>query len=219
MSEFSVLLKKRRSANKFVPSVPISTADIEDIMSLVKFAPSAFNLQHAHYVVVTDPETKERVYEAAQRQYKVKTASAVIIVLGDLEAYKNAGRINEGLLHLGVMDQREYDHTVSSVHSFYEAGGEPFKRDEAIRNASLSAMLFMLAAKDKGWDTCPMIGFDPEAVREILQIPDRYVPAMMITIGKEDTSSQRVRGYRKPVGEFVSYNTFRSESKTGGTSK
>lgn len=91
-------------------------------MSLVKFAPSAFNLQHAHYVVVTDPETKERVYEAAQRQYKVKTASAVIIVLGDLEAYKNAGRINEGLLHLGVMDQREYDHTVSSVHSFYEAG-------------------------------------------------------------------------------------------------
>ncbi|HBZ83019.1 MULTISPECIES: nitroreductase family protein [Brevibacillus] len=211
MSEFTALVKKRRSANKFIPTESITTAELEEIMSLVKFAPSAFNLQHAHYVIVTEPETKERVYEAAQRQYKVKTASAVILVLGDLEAYKNVGPIHEGLLHLGVMDQREYDQTVSSVHSFYEAGGDQLKRDEAIRNASLSAMLFMLAAKDKGWDTCPMIGFDPEAVRDILRIPERYVPTMMITIGKEDTASQRVRGYRKPVGEFVSYNTFQAE--------
>ena len=32
--------------------------------------------------------------------------------------------------------------------------------DEAIRNASLSAMTFMYAAKYYGYDTCPMIGFD-----------------------------------------------------------
>lgn len=183
---------------------------MEEILNLVKFAPSAFNLQHTHYVVVTDPETKERVYEAAQRQYKVKTASAVILVLGDKEAHQNVGPIHEGLLHLGVMDQREFDHTVSSVQAFYEEGGDSFKRDEAIRNASLSAMLFMLTAKEKGWDTCPMIGFDPEAIRQILNIPDQYVPVMMIAIGKEDVSSQRVRGYRKPVGEFVSYNKFQA---------
>ncbi|MFP3391935.1 nitroreductase family protein [Brevibacillus sp. SIMBA_040] len=208
MSEFTTLVKNRRSANKFLENVPITREELEEIMSLVKFAPSAFNLQHAHYVVVLDPETKDRVYEAASRQYKVKTASAVIMVLGDKEAQQNVGRIHEGLLHLGVMDQREFDHTVSSVQAFYEAGGDSFKRDEAIRNASLSAMLFMMVAKDKGWDTCPMIGFDPKAVQQILNFPDQYVPAMMITIGKEDNSSQRVRGYRKPVGEFVSYDTF-----------
>ncbi|MGG1658332.1 nitroreductase family protein [Brevibacillus sp. NRS-1366] len=195
---------------KFVENVPISRTEMEEILNLVKFAPSAFNLQHTHYVVVTDPETKERVYEAAQRQYKVKTASAVILVLGDKEAHQNVGPIHEGLLHLGVMDQREFDHTVSSVQAFYEEGGDSFKRDEAIRNASLSAMLFMLTAKEKGWDTCPMIGFDPEAIRQILNIPDQYVPVMMIAIGKEDVSSQRVRGYRKPVGEFVSYNKFQA---------
>jgi len=208
MSEFTTLVKNRRSANKFLENVPITREELDEIMNLVKYAPSAFNLQHTHYVVVLDPETKERVYEAASRQYKVKTASAVIMVLGDKEAQQNVGPIHEGLLHLGVMDQREFDHTVSSVQAFYEAGGDSFKRDEAIRNASLSAMLFMMIAKDKGWDTCPMIGFDPKAVQQILNIPDQYVPAMMITIGKEDNSSQRVRGYRKPVGEFVSYDTF-----------
>jgi putative NAD(P)H nitroreductase len=208
MSDFINLLKARRSATKFIPGVEITDQELEEIFSLVKFAPSAFNLQHAHYVVVKDPEVKNKVYEAAYKQYKVQSASAAIVVLGNKEAYKDAGRINEGLLHLGVINQQEYDMTVESVHSFYEGGGETFKREEAIRNAGISAMLMMLAAKEKGWDTCPMIGFDPKAVSEVLNIPDTHVPVLLITIGKEDTSKLRPRGYRKPVGEFVSFNKF-----------
>lgn len=208
MSQFQELVQARRSASKFQTDVHISEQELAEMFSLVKFAPSAFNLQHTHYVAVTEKELKEKVYEAAFKQYKVLTSSAAIVVLGDLEAYHNIGPINEGLLNLGVIDRREFDETVSSVIGMYEDGGDAFKRDEAIRNASLSAMLFMLIAKDKGWDTCPMIGFDPEQLRRVLNIPDRYVPAMLITIGKEDTGKQRPRGYRKPVGEFVTYNGF-----------
>ncbi|MCU6797050.1 nitroreductase family protein [Paenibacillus sp. WQ 127069] len=208
MSDFINLLKARRSATKFIPGVDITDSELEEIFSLVKFAPSAFNLQHAHYVVVKDPEVKNKVYEAAYKQYKVQSASAAIVVLGNKEAYKDAGKINEGLLHLGVINQQEYDMTVESVHSFYEGGGETFKREEAIRNAGISAMLMMLVAKEKGWDTCPMIGFDPKALSEVLNIPDTHVPVLLITIGKEDTSKLRPRGYRKPVGEFVSFNKF-----------
>ncbi|GIO68776.1 nitroreductase family protein [Paenibacillus sp. JTLBN-2024] len=206
MSQFQQLVQARRSANKFKMDVAISEQELHDMFSLVKFAPSAFNLQHARYVAVTDKELKDKIYEAAHKQYKVKTSSAVIAVLGDLEAYRNVGPINEGLLNLGVMDQREFDDTVNDVTRMYEEGGDSFKRDEAIRNASLSAMLFMLIAKDKGWDTCPMIGFDPERLKQALNIPDRYVPVMLIAVGKEDTEKQRPRGYRKPVGEFASFN-------------
>lgn len=210
MSHFSDLVKQRRSANKFLPDTQLPREELDEIFSLVKYAPSAFNLQHQHYVVVDDPQIKDRMYEAAYRQYKVKTASAVILVLGDTAAYQNVEKVNEGLLQLGVITKHEFEREASSVRSFYESRGEGFQREEAIRNASLSAMLFMLAAKDKGWDTCPMIGFDSQAVQEILNIPDRYMPVMMITIGKEDVSSQRVRGYRKPAGEFVSYNGFQA---------
>ncbi|MFD0695208.1 nitroreductase family protein [Paenibacillus sp. GCM10027628] len=209
-NELSTLIKARRSANKFVPGMEILDEELDEMFNLVKFAPSAFNLQHTHYVVVKDPELKNSVYEAANKQYKIQTASAAIVVLGNMDAYKDVGILNEGLLNLGVINKQEYDMTVESVLSFYESRGDRFKREEAIRNASLSAMLLMLIAKDKGWDTCPMIGFDPEALSNALHIPDGYVPAMLITIGKEDNSRQRPRGYRKPVGEFVSYNTFSS---------
>lgn len=64
-------------------------------------------------------------------------------------------------------------------------------------------MLFILLAKDAGWDTCPMIYFDSNEVKGIFNIPEREMPTMMITMGKMDQESSRVRGYRKPQSEFV----------------
>ncbi|MCY7486294.1 MULTISPECIES: nitroreductase family protein [Paenibacillus] len=208
MHDIETIVKQRRSANKFIKDIEISEKELSDMFSLAKFAPSAYNLQHTHYVAITDKDKMNALYEAAYKQYKVLTASAVIVVLGDMNAYTHVDTLNEGLLNLGVINKQEYDHFVSSTKDFYINRGESFRREDAIRNASLSAMQFMLIAKDRGWDTCPMIGYDPEMVRTALNIPDHYVPVMMITLGKEDTSSPRPRGYRKPVHEFVTFQSF-----------
>jgi len=205
MAEFEELVRERRSASNFLPDNPISKKELDEIFQIVKFVPSAFNLQHSNYIVVTNSEVKEKLRKAANGQYKVYSSSAVIIVTGHMLAYKDAARIYEGLHMLGIVNKQEYDYQVQDTTSLYITRGETFQRDEAIRNASLSAMMFMLAAKDKGWDTCPMIGFDPEAVRDILDINDHHEIVMMITLGKEKVSSRRPRGYRKPVSEFVAY--------------
>ncbi|MEH7381087.1 nitroreductase family protein [Bacillus sp. JJ1533] len=205
MTEFSSLVKERRSASNFLPDHPITKEELDEIFGLVKFAPTAFNLQHAHYKVITNQEVKKKLRTAAYGQYKVHSSSAVIIVTGDTNAYHDAAKINEGLLMLGILNKQEYDHEIEDITSLYTSRGEVFQRDEAIRNASLSAMMFMLAAKDKGWDTCPMIGFDQQTVKEILNISSEQEVVMMITIGKEKVSSRRPRGYRKPIAELVSY--------------
>lgn len=205
MQDLNTIVKTRRSAMKFIQGIEIPASDWEEMFTLNQSAPSAFNLQHAEYIVITDEEQKNAMYEAAYKQYKIKTASAVIIVIGNTKAYQNVGRLNEGMLHLGMMSKQEYDATVDSVTSMYESRGEVFQRDEAVRNASLSAMQFMLIAKEKGWDTCPMIGFDSEAVSQVLGLTEEQLPVLMITIGKSDTSSERPRGYRKPVREYVTF--------------
>ncbi|MFB5674508.1 nitroreductase family protein [Paenibacillus terreus] len=205
MADFVQVVKERRSASNFLPEHPITKEELNDIFELVKLGPSAFNLQHTNYIAVTDPVHKEKLKKAAYGQYKVGSSSAVIVVLGDKKAYLQAAEIYEGLKLLGVVNQQEYDHMVNDTVATYESRGEQFQRDEAIRNASLSAMLFMMAAKDKGWDTCPMIGFDPEAVKEVLNIDDQHEVVLMITIGKEKVESRKPRGYRKPVNEFVTH--------------
>jgi len=179
--------------------------DIRPILEDVKLAPSAFNLQHANYIVVLDEDMKEKVREAAYGQYKVHSASGVILVLGDKEAYKNTAELSQGMVDLGIITAGELEDIVAENTRFYEDRGEGFMKDEAIRNASLSAMLFMLAAKNRGWDTCPMIGFDNQKMRELFNVPETHEIALMITIGKEKESSRRLRGYRKPVEEFAIY--------------
>lgn len=211
--DFATLVKQRRSANKFIEGIAITEQDLEPIFNQVKLAPSCFNLQHTEYFVILDPEKKQAFYEGAVNQYKLKTASAAIVVLGNVQAYQDTAKLYEGMRALGMMSQQEFDQTVSTVHGMYEGFGLAFQQEEAVRNASLSAMLFMLAAKDQGWDTCPMIGFDRAKTVEMFNIPAHLVPVMLIAIGKADPGSERPRGYRKPLGEFVTYNSFASEEE------
>ncbi|WP_107951392.1 nitroreductase family protein [Lysinibacillus parviboronicapiens] len=203
--EFTKLIDKRRSANNFIQGVHMTEDDIRPILEDVKLAPSAFNLQHAEYIIVLDEEMKEKVREAAFGQYKVHSASGVILVLGDKEAYKQTAHISQGMVDLGIITDYELESLINDNTNFYEERGDDFMKEDAIRNASLSAMLFMLAAKNRGWDTCPMIGFDQEKMRALFNVPETHEIALMITIGKEKESSRRLRGYRKPVEEFATY--------------
>lgn len=205
MSEILKVVRERRSANKFIEGIDIPKKDLDQIFEELTSAPSAFNLQHANYYVVKNPELKEAVYEAAFKQYKIRTASAVIVVTGDKAAYQNAASIYEGSKLLGILDEKEFQSMINMIYDLYEGWGEGFQHDEAIRNASLSAMLFMLLAKEKGWDTCPMIYFDKDKIKELLNMPESEVPAIMITIGKSDPDSLKLRGARKAASEFVKY--------------
>lgn len=204
MSAFTDLIESRRSAMNFVEGVKIPQTELEEMFSYARLAPSAYNLQHTNYKVVSDENLKEEIRKAAYGQYKIHSASAVIVVLGDKNAYLKAPEIFGGLKTLGAMSQEDYDTEIETINNAYR-GNDAFQRDEAIRNASLSAMHFMLIAKDKGWDTCPMIGFDPEAIQSTLNLPDHMVPVMLITIGKDKKHKIRPRGYRKPVNEFVEF--------------
>jgi putative NAD(P)H nitroreductase len=92
MTKFEQSLEDRRSAGNFLDAAPITKNELNDIFSLVKLRPSAFNLQHTKYITVMDPAMKEKVRAAAYGQYKVSSASAVVIVLGNKQAYKQADR-------------------------------------------------------------------------------------------------------------------------------
>ena len=58
------------------------------------------------------------------------------------------------------------------------------QRDEAMRSCGIAAQTLMLAAKELGYDSCPMDGFDFARVAELIQLPDDHVVAMFVAIGK-----------------------------------
>jgi nitroreductase len=58
------------------------------------------------------------------------------------------------------------------------------QRDEVMRSCGMAAMTIMLAAKEMGYDTCPMDGFDFDAVAKLINLPADHTPVMFITVGK-----------------------------------
>ena len=202
--EFVELAKSRRSAINFQSDVKISATELQEIFEIVKTHPSSYNIQTTHYYVVTSEDMKAKVKEASYNQHKTLSASATIIVCGDKDGYKEAPYLYEGMKMLGIIDELEYNGTIEAINNLYQ--NNPLLREEEnIRNASLSAMLFMLAAKDKGWDTCPMHVHNVDIIKEIYNIPEHHQPVLMIPIGKSVEGKIRPRGYRKPVTEFVHF--------------
>ena len=53
-----------------------------------------------------------------------------------------------------------------------------------MRSAGLAAQTLMLAATAMGYQSCPMDGFDYDAVGRLINLPADHVVAMFVVIGK-----------------------------------
>ena len=172
----------RISANKFDLARSLSDADIRELVELAIEAPSSLNIQHWRFVAVTGMEDKTRLKAVAFDQEKVVDAPVTFIILGDLRGHERLAEALEPLVAAGTFDRKMADGWLGAAGHLY--GSNPqMARDEAIRSASLAAMILMLAAEAKGMASGPMIGFDPDGVRREFQIPERYVPVMLLPVG------------------------------------
>lgn len=198
------LIKQRISTNKFDASRTLSEAEIRELVAYATEAPSAFDIQNWRFIAVTKPEDKQRLKSLAHNQQKVVDAAVTFIVLGDLRGYEKLPQILKPMVDGGLMDQAVADRWVKSAASGY-GGDEQFARDEAIRSASLAAMTLMIAAQAKGLATGPMIGFDPVGLKREFDIPDRYVPVMLLTVGYPAPGNWP-RKPRLKVDEVLSFN-------------
>lgn len=203
--EFAKLVSGRRAVKRFDVGFRIAESDLYDVLETATKAPSSWNLQHWRFLLITSDESKNRLYAVANRQRQVLEASAVVAVLGDLEPYRSADAVFEMSVRAGAMTPEAKAELVEQVRDAYR--DERYARDEAIRNASLAAMTLMLAARAKGFDTCPMGGFSRSRFIETFRVPPRYLPVLLVAVGKAAEPPQRP-SLRLPVGDVVVRETF-----------
>jgi nitroreductase len=188
-------IKERRSVKHYDPNHEMSEAEINALLELALLSPTSFNMQNWRFVVVTDPEKRAAIQAAAWNQAQVTEASITILLCAKLNAYEEAGRY---WVHA---PQPVQDMLVPMIAPFYQNSTE-LQRDEAMRSIGIAAQTLMLTAKSMGYDSCPMIGFDPEKVAEIIDLPENHVIGMMLTVGKA-LKDANVRSGQLPYDEVV----------------
>ena len=194
-------IEARRSVKHYDPDHVMPEQDLAELIRLTKLAPSSFNMQNYRILVVRDPEIRQQIRAAAWDQPQVTDASVLFILCADLTAHQ----VNPST-YWAHAPQEVQDILGPMIQPFYE-GKDTLIRDEAMRSSALAGMTLMLAAKDMGYDSCPMIGFDGEKVAELINLPKHYALSFMIPVGKQAQPGWE-RGDRLPDDRVVAYDKF-----------
>ncbi|OEH92751.1 nitroreductase family protein [Bacillus solimangrovi] len=198
-------IKERHSVRKYEKDHKISEETLNEILEATIEAPSSWNLQHWKFFVIDDEKQKETLLPIAYNQQQVIDSSLTIAVLGDLEANTNAERVYGEAVESGYMNEEVMAALLSQINGAYE--NKQFARDEAVLNSGLAASQLMLAAKAKGYDTVAMGGFDRAKFVEVFDVSSRYIPVMLIALGKAAEPAHGTR--RFPLEDVVVKNTFK----------
>lgn len=194
-------IETRRSFRQFDPNHEISEAEIEYLISLAMLSPTPGNTQPWRFVVVRDAALRTEIRAAASDQAQVTDASLLVILTADLSAWRK--------------DPQRYSRSAepemskvlaNSMTQFYE-GREWLQRDDAMKSTGLAAMTLMLAAQELGFQSCPMGGFDIDAVGRLIQLPQNHVVSMFVTIGKP-LADAWPRGGQLPIAEVLVRDRF-----------
>lgn len=193
---------KRRAVKAFDPQHKITEDEIAKLMSLAMLSPTAFNIQNWRFVLVTDPALRQEVRKASWDQAQVTEASLLIVLTADLKSWQK-----EPSRYWKNAPQAAQDYLIPMIGQYY-SGREQVQRDEAMRSCGIAAQTIMLAAKEMGYDTCPMDGFDFDAVAKLLNLPADHTPAMFVVVGKA-LKEAAPRGGQLDYDEVVIYNKFK----------
>lgn len=181
---FFNVLNERRSVRKYDSSFVISPEEIREILEIATKAPSSSNMQPWRFLVVTDPELKKKLHPIAFNQQQVLEASAIVIVLGDLEMYSLSDKIYGAAVEAGYMTEEVANNFMANSTEYYTSLTPERLKEIVVFDTGLVAMQIMLTARAKGYDTVPMGGYNRDQVKELFQISDRYLPTLMLPIGK-----------------------------------
>lgn len=194
-------IESRRSVKHYDPEFEMPQTDVDRLMSLALLSPTSFNIQNWRFVLVRDPDRRAKIRQAAWDQAQVTEASLLVVLCGDLNAWDRQPE----RYWRNAPDEVQKT-LVPMIGKFYQ-GNVPLQRDEAMRSCGIAGQTLMLAAKAMGYDSNPMIGFDPQQVARIINLPSDHVISMMLVIGKP-LKPARPRGGQLPSSEVVFEDQF-----------
>ena len=167
--------RQRRSVRSFEPQ-PIPREDLEEILDAVRLAPSAFNVQPWRFVIVETPEIKAQL----ARQRQVQSAPAVIVLYTDMEdALANVDEV----IHPGL-DAVQRAGTRQTILRVFQDQTQEQREAWGAAQGHIALGYLMLAAEAHGYQTSPMAGFDAEAVKRLLGLPQNVRIPALVAIGR-----------------------------------
>ena len=187
-------IQQRYACREFEAGKPLTADELALLREAGRLAPSAFGLEPWHFITVTDAAVRARIARACFDQPAAATAAALIVIVA-------------------LVDALEPDSAYVRARFEAEArGGDAAPIDAAYRalhdsgsitawaqgQCNFAAAHMLLQAAHLGLGSCPIGGFDTDALAEAVTLPAGEVPALVIALGH--CAYPAPERLRKPLG-------------------
>jgi len=179
----------RYATKKMDPSQTVPQDKVDAIVEAIRMAPTSSGTQPFELFVITNPEVRAKVQEAASGQSPI-TEGSHLLVFAAWDNY-TAERID----HVAQLNKDArgdlplIDGYYGNLKEMYLPRDAEVNYAHAARQAYIALGFAMLAAAEQEVDSTPMEGFDPESVDEILGLEALGLRSVvLLPLGYRDAS-------------------------------
>ena len=196
--EFKDIVMQRYATKQFDGRM-IDEPTLFALLDIIRFSPSAFNLQPWKIKIVSAGRIKEKLRPHANDQPQITTCSHLLVFCANTELESLADRVIRSLTQSGMDAAMAAQYT--AIMKGYIAAMSPEQRLAFAREQIHIALANAVnGAKSLGLDSCPMGGFDPSGAAEVLFLPEEYVPVVLCAVGyAADTKPAKWRFPREEI--------------------
>ena len=179
-------------------------------MEATRLSPSSFGIQPWKIIVISNPEIKEKLKAEAYGQNQITSCSHLIV----LAAKKGLGKEDIEKYAQEIVNTREVAR--ENIQGFVDIMMQPVenKTEQELtawnqKQIYIALGFLLTAAAQKGIDSCPMEGFNPEGFDEILDLKkEGYTSTVLCPLGYRSEEDEyinlpKVRFDKDEVFKFV----------------
>lgn len=186
-------LNWRYATKKMDPTKAVPQDKVDAIIEAVRMAPTSSGTQPFELIVVTNPEIRGQIREAASGQTPI-TDGSHLLVFAAWDNYTDARIDNVAQLNVDARgDLPLLQQYYGNLKANYVPRDAEVNYAHAARQAYIALGFALVAAAEQEVDSTPMEGFDPARVDQILGLKGRGLRSVVLL----------PLGYRDPTGDWL----------------
>lgn len=207
----------RYACKKFDANKQISAADFNTILETARLSPSSFGFEPWKFLVIERQDLKDKLFPISWGgQNSLKGASHFVIILArkKADAIATAPYITHIMKDIKHMPEDVMSMMRNAYSNFQEKDFNLLENDRAIfdwasKQTYIALANMMTAAAMLGIDSCPIEGFNQEAVETLLADEglidrDHFGVSVMAGFGYRDEEPHREKT-RQPLEDIVEW--------------
>ncbi|MBA4543000.1 MULTISPECIES: NAD(P)H-dependent oxidoreductase [Thermoactinomyces] len=205
----------RHATKKFDPTKKITDEDFNFILETGRLSPSSVGLEPWKFLVVQNRELREKLRELSWgAQGQLPTASHFVVILARTDARFDSDYVKNHMINVKKMPAEQLEALSERYKSFQKSfhilDNDRSLFDWSSKQTYIALANMMTAAAQIGIDSCPIEGFDPDAVNRLLAeeglLEDgNFAVSVMVAFGyrAEDPHRPKTRKSLDQVVEWI----------------